>query len=48
VTVREIERFLRNKDAGKLHMISDPETVIKALQKQRRLYMARRLAYLKG
>ena len=47
VTTREIERFLRGKGAAKLHMISNPETVIKALQKQKKMYWSRRMSYLK-
>jgi hypothetical protein len=48
VITREVERFLRGTGASRLHMIHDPETVIKALQKAKKQYWARRVSYMKG
>lgn len=43
-----IEKFIRGKGASRLHMINNPEQVIKALREKRKAYQQRRLSMMKG
>jgi hypothetical protein len=47
-TVQEVEKFFRGKGAAKVHMLKNPEGVIKELKKQRKMYQQKRLSLMKG